>query len=55
VKNQSKERCERKLNGKWLEDDISILEEQPLPLSRGHKLWTVGIPQEGANAFNRKC
>jgi len=23
-KNQSKERCERKLNGKWLQDDISI-------------------------------
>lgn len=30
AKNQSKERCERKLNGKWLEDDISILEERPL-------------------------
>lgn len=47
VKNQSKERCERKLNGKWLQDDISILEKR-VPLDAGaggrgeetHKLST---------------
>lgn len=45
VKNQSKERCERKLNGKWLQDDISILEKR-VPLDAGADGWWKGGREE---------